>query len=59
MNSITPAEIIQWQNTIQEKGYSDDYENNPESVNGTVQSCTEYLQSEKENPCNKVKTMGK
>ena len=25
MNSITPAEIIQWQNTIIEKGYSDDY----------------------------------
>ena len=26
MNEITPAEIIQWQNTIQEKGYSKTYE---------------------------------
>ena len=26
MNEITPAEIIQWQNAIQEKGYSKTYE---------------------------------
>ncbi len=26
MNEITPADIIQWQNTIQEKGYSKTYE---------------------------------
>ena len=26
MNEITPADVIQWQNTIQEKGYSKTYE---------------------------------
>ena len=47
MNEITPADVIQWQNTIQEKGYSKTYERMIQNqLNDIIQSCTENLQSE-------------
>ena len=47
MNEITPADVIQWQNTIQEKGYSKTYERMIQNqLNALFNHATENLQSE-------------
>ena len=47
MNEITPAEIIQWQNAIQEKGYSKTYERMIQNqLNALFNHAQKNLQSE-------------
>lgn len=59
MNEITPAEIIQWQNTIQEKGYSKTYERMIQNQMNALFNHAQKIYNLKENPCKKVKRMGK
>ena len=59
MNEITPAEIIQWQNTIQEKGYSKTYERMIQNQLNALFNHAQKIYNLKENPCKKVKKMGK
>ena len=59
MNEITPAEIIQWQNTIQEKGYSKTYERMIQNQLNALFNHAQKIYNLKENPCKKVKRMGK
>ena len=59
MNSITPAEIIQWQNAIQEKGYSKTYERMIQNQLNALFNHAQKIYNLKENPCKKVKKMGK
>ena len=59
MNEITPAEIIQWQNTIQEKGYSKTYERMTQNQLNALFNHAQKIYNLKENPCKKVKKMGK
>ena len=58
-NEITPAEIIQWQNTIQEKGYSKTYERMIQNQLNALFNHAQKIYNLKENPCKKVKKMGK
>ena len=55
MNEITPAEIIQWQNTIQEKGYSKTYERMIQNQLNALFNHAQKIYNLKENPCKKVK----
>ena len=59
MNEITPAEIIQWKNTIQEKGYSKTYERMIQNQLNALFNHAQKIYNLKENPCKKVKKMGK
>ena len=59
MNEITPAEIIQWQNTIQEKGYSKTYERMIQNQLNALFNHAQKIYNLKENLCKKVKKMGK
>ena len=59
MNEITPAEIIQWQNAIQEKGYSKTYERMIQNQLNALFNHAQKIYNLKENPCKKVKKMGK
>lgn len=59
MNEITPAEIIQWQNIIQEKGYSKTYERMIQNQLNALFNHAQKIYNLKENPCKKVKKMGK
>ena len=59
MNEITPADIIQWQNTIQEKGYSKTYERMIQNQLNALFNHAQKIYNLKENPCKKVKKMGK
>ena len=59
MNEITPAEIIQWQNIIQEKGYSKTYERMIQNQLNALINHAQKIYNLKENPCKKVKKMGK
>ena len=59
MNSITPAEIIQWQNTIIEKGYSDDYLKTIQNQLTALFNHAKNIYNLADNPCDKVKRMGK
>ena len=59
MNEITPAEIIQWQNTIQEKGYCKTYERMIQNQLNALFNHAQKIYNLKENPCKKVKKMGK
>lgn len=59
MNEITPAEIIRWQNTIQEKGYSKTYERMIQNQLNALFNHAQKIYNLKENPCKKVKKMGK
>ena len=59
MNEITAAEIIQWQNTIQEKGYSKTYERMIQNQLNALFNHAQKIYNLKENPCKKVKKMGK
>ena len=59
MNEITPAEIIQWQNIIQEKGYSKTYERMIQNQLNALFNHAQKIYNLKENPCKKVKKIGK
>ena len=59
MNEITPAEIIQWQNAIQEKEYSKTYERMIQNQLNALFNHAQKIYNLKENPCKKVKKMGK
>lgn len=59
MNEITPADVIQWQNTIQEKGYSKTYERMIQNQLNALLNHAQKIYNLKENPCKKVKKMGK
>ena len=59
MNEITPAEIIQWQNAIQEKGYSKTYERMIQNQLNALFNHAQKIYNLKENSCKKVKKMGK
>ena len=59
MNEITPAEIIQWQNTIQEKGYSKTYERMIQNQLNALFNHAQKIYNLKENLCKKVKKMEK
>lgn len=59
MNEITPADAIQWQNTIQEKGYSKTYERMIQNQLNALFNHAQKIYNLKENPCKKVKRMGK
>ena len=59
MNEITPAEIIQWQNTIQKKGYSKTYERMIQNQLNALFNHAQKIYNLKENSCKKVKKMGK
>ena len=51
MNEITPAESIQWQNTIQEKGYSKTYERMIQNQLNALFNHAQKIYNLKENPC--------
>ena len=59
MNEITPADVIQWQNTIQEKGYSKTYERMIQNQLNALFNHAQKIYNLKKNPCKKVKRMGK
>ena len=59
MNEITPADVIQWQNTIQEKGYGKTYERMIQNQLNALFNHAQKIYNLKENPCKKVKRMGK
>lgn len=59
MNEITPADVIQWQNIIQEKGYSKTYERMIQNQLNALFNHAQKIYNLKENPCKKVKRMGK
>lgn len=59
MNEITPADVIQWQNTIQEKDYSKTYERMIQNQLNALFNHAQKIYNLKENPCKKVKKMGK
>ena len=59
MNEITLAEITQWQNTIQEKGYSKTYERMIQNQLNALFNHAHKIYNLKENLCKKVKKMGK
>ena len=58
MNEITPAEIIQWQNTIQEKGYSKTYERMIQNQLTRLLIHATKIYDFPVNLCKKVKRMG-
>ena len=57
MNEITPAEIIQWQNTIIEKGYSDDYLKTIQNQMTALFNHAKNIYNLADNPCDKVKRL--
>lgn len=59
MNEITPADIIQWQNSIQEQNLSKTYERMIQNQINALFNHAQRIYNLKENPCKKVKRMGK
>lgn len=59
MNEITPAEIIQWQNRIQEIDLSKTYERMLQNQINALFNHAQRIYNLKDNPCKKVKRMGK
>lgn len=59
INEITPAEIIQWQNRIQEIGLSKTYERMLQNQINALFNHAQRIYNLKDNPCKKVKRMGK
>jgi integrase len=59
LNSITPADIIQWQNTIHEKELSKTYERMLQNQLNALLNHAQRIYSLQNNPCKKVKRMGK
>lgn len=59
MNEVVPADIIQWQNTIQEKGFSKTYERMLQNQITALFNHAQKIYNLQNNPCKKVKKMGK
>ena len=59
MSEITAGQIIQWQNTIIEKGYSDDYLKTIQNQMTALFNHAKNIYNLADNPCDKVKRMGK
>lgn len=59
MNTITPSDIIQWQNTIREKGYSQTYLRMIQNQITALFTHASNIYNLANNPCKKVKRMGK
>lgn len=59
MNEITPADIIQWQNTIHEKEYSKTYERMIQNQLSALLNHAGKIYDLENNPAKKVKKMGK
>lgn len=59
MNEITPAEIIQWQNTVHDKRLSKTYERMLQNQLNALFNHAERIYNLQKNPCKKVRRMGK
>lgn len=59
MNEISPADIIQWQNTMRSKGYSQTYLRMVQNQLTALFTHASTIYSLSNNPCKKVKKMGK
>ena len=59
LNEITPADIIQWQKIIQENKFSKTYERMIQNQINALFNHAQRIYNLKENPCKKVKRMGK
>lgn len=59
MNSITPSDIIQWQNAIREKGYAETYLRMIQNQITALFTHAGSIYNLSNNPCKKVKKMGK
>lgn len=59
LNEITPADIIQWQKIIQENKFSKTYERMIQNQINGLFNHAQRIYNLKENPCKKVKRMGK
>ena len=59
MNEITPADVIQWQNMICEKGFSKTYERMIQNQLTALFNHAQKIYNLNNNPCKKVKKMGK
>ena len=59
MNSITPADIIQWQNTIKAKGFVPTYLKMIQNQITALFTHASNIYNLANNPCKKVKKMGK
>lgn len=59
MNEITPAELIQWQNIIQEKSLSKTYERMIQNQMTALFNHAQRIYNLNNNPCKRVKKMGK
>ncbi len=59
LNEITPADIIQWQKIIQKNKFSKTYERMIQNQINALFNHAQRIYNLKENPCKKVKRMGK
>ena len=59
MNEITPADIIQWQNLMREKGYAQTYLRMVQNQITALFTHASSIYNLSNNPCRKVKKMGK
>lgn len=59
MNEITSADIIKWQNTIQDKGFSQTYLRMIQNQLTALFNHANNIYGLRDNPCKKVKKMGK
>lgn len=59
MNEVKPADIIQWQNAIQEKNFSKTYERMLQNQVTALFNHAEKIYGLKNNPCKRVKKIGK
>lgn len=59
MNEITPADVIQWQNSIHEKELSKTYERMIQNQLTALFNHAQKIYNLHNNPCKKVKKMGK
>lgn len=59
LNEITPVDIIQWQKIIQEENLSKTYERMIQNQINALFNHAQRIYNLKENPCKKVKRMGK
>lgn len=59
MNSITPSDIIRWQNTMRDMGYSQIYRRMLQNQMTALFTHAHNIYNLNNNPCKKVKKMGK
>lgn len=59
MNEITPSDIIQWQNTMREKGYAQTYLRMVQNQITALFTHASSIYNLSNNPCKRVKKMGK